>query len=101
MARARLVIADTNSEEIDQLRRTVNNLLLMIETAEASITAGASAADVINAWADAVRTGTDNNPSAIANIVSTGSEIVGSKPTPLHPRRRGQNTVGMTPASNF
>lgn len=89
MARARTVIADTNSEEIDQMRRTMHGLLHMLESAEASLTAGATAEDVLNAFADAVRTGTDDNPESIANIAPSLREVVGVKPTPLHPRRRG------------
>jgi hypothetical protein len=73
----------------------------MIETAEASITATASAEDVLNAWADAVRTGLDDNPAAIANVVSTGREVVGLKPTPKHPRRPRSATRDMTADSNF
>jgi hypothetical protein len=89
MARARLVIADTSSEEIDQMRRTMHGILHMLESAEASLTAGASAEDVLNAFADAVRTGTDDNPESIANIVPSERELVGVRPQPLHPRRRG------------
>jgi hypothetical protein len=102
MARARLVTADTSSEEVDQLRRTVNTLLLMLETAEASLTAGASAEDVLNAWADAIRTGTEDNPESIANVVSTGRELVGLRPSPTHPQRpRNQTTQTMTADSDF
>ena len=85
--RARHVVSDTSSAEVDHLRRTVNTLLLMLETAEASLTAGATAEDVLNAWADAVRTALDNNPASIANVVSTSLPIQGLRPTPRHPRR--------------
>jgi len=101
MARARLVISDTSSEEVDQLRRTVNTLVLMLETAEASLTAGASAADVLNAWAATARTGTDDNSEAIANIVDTGRELVGMKPTPKHPRRRRGSLRDMVADDDF
>jgi hypothetical protein len=101
MARARLVVSDVSSEEVDQLRRTVNTLLLMLETAEASITAGASAEDVLNAWADAVRTATDDNPESIANITSTGREVVGLKPTPTLPRRVRQELRDMVADDDF
>ncbi len=101
MARARLVISDVSSEEVDQLRRTVNTLILMLETAEASITAGASAAEVLGAWADGVRTGTDDNPDSVSNVVSTGREIVGLKPTPTHPRRVLQQLRSMSVSDDF
>ena len=98
MAFVRLTVGDQSSAEIDQLRRTVNTLLQMLETAEGSLTAGASAADVLNAWADAVRTGTDDNPLAIANVVSTSLEIVGLRPMNRHPARPGSvnQTKAMT-----
>lgn len=101
MARARYVISDTSSEEVDQLRRTVNTLVLMLETAEASLTAGASAEDVLNAWADAARTGTDDNPASIADITSTSRELHGLRPTPKHPRRPKGKLVDMTADSDF
>lgn len=101
MARARIVVSDTSSEEVDALRRTVNTLILMIETAEASITATASAEDVLNAWADAVRTGVDDNPESIANIVSTGRPLEGIRPTPKHPRRPKRRLDDMTAESDF
>lgn len=96
MAFVRLVVGDQSSAEFDQLRRTVNTLLQMLESAETSLTAGASAEDVLNAWADAVRTGTDNNPAAIANVSDTGLEIVGLRPMNRHPARPG--SVGQTKA---
>ncbi len=82
MARAVVVVGDAPSADVAEMRRTINTLLLMLESAEASITAGATAEDVLNAWADAVRTGLDSNPAAIANIVSTGREVVGIQTTP-------------------
>lgn len=91
MAFVRIVTGDLPSAEKDQLRRTVNTLLQMLETAEASLTAGASAEDILNAWADAVRTGRDNNPASIANVVSTGLEVVGVRGTAQHPPRPGSD----------
>ena len=101
MARARLVVADGSSEELDQLRRTVNTLLLMIESAEQSLTDTATAEDVLNAWADAVRTGLDNNPESVANITSTGREIVGCRPQPGAPRRPKRALTDMSDSSDF
>jgi hypothetical protein len=89
MAFVRLTLGDQSSAEFDQLRRTVNALLLMLETSEANLTAGASAADILNAWADAVRTGLDSNPASIANITPTNVEVVGLRPMNRHPGRPG------------
>lgn len=65
MARARKVVADQNSQELDELRRQFNNLLLVIE----------NAADL-----DAVKT-------AIAEGGDGTRELLGLRPTPTHPRR--------------
>ncbi len=101
MAQAVVVVGDSGSQEVDELRRTVNSLLLMLESAEASLTAGATAENVLNAWADAVRTGVDNNPAAIANIAPSNRQIVGVKVTPLHPRRPLMGTETFTSSSNI
>ena len=101
MAKARLVVADQHSAELDQIRRTVNAILLMIEGAEASLTAGASAENVLNAWADGVGVGVDSNPSGISNVVATNVELVGIKPTPLHPRHPRGALRSMAAADKF
>lgn len=85
--RVRRVLADMNSAEVDQLRRGLNNLLRMMENARASITANASAEDVLKQWSDAINTGTDDNPNSIANVVSSSCPIEGCKPDVLHPKR--------------
>tara|TARA_R100001244_G_scaffold53662_1_gene46564 strand:- start:6788 stop:7093 length:306 start_codon:yes stop_codon:yes gene_type:complete len=101
MAKARLIVADQHSAELDQIRRTMNALLLMIEGAEASLTAGADAEDVLNAWADGIAVGVDSNPAAIANVVATNVELVGTKPTPLHPRHPRGALRSMAAADKF
>lgn len=68
MARARKVVADQNSQELDELRRQFNNLLAIIENA-------ADLAAVQTAIADGV------------DSAETGREINGVRPTPTHPRR--------------
>ncbi len=86
----RRINADQHSAEFDQLRRTVNNLLRMIEGAEVSLGAGASAEAVLQAFADAVRDGVDANNDSEANVTGTNVPIVGLKPVnggglPRHP----------------
>lgn len=101
MAKARKVVGDINSAELDHLKRQFNTLLLMIETAATSLTAGASAADVLNVWSAAISTGVDNNPNSVANVTSTGREIEGIWSTPKHPDRRKMQTVSMDKNSKF
>ncbi len=90
--RIRKINADQHSAEFDQLRRTVNNMLRMMETAKASITASATAEEVLEAWSDAIETGVDNDPNDVAtgDIVVSNGAIVGVKPvngggSPRHP----------------
>lgn len=101
MAKARKIVNDQSSASFDHLQTTVNNLILMLETAAASITAGATAEQVLSAWAAGIAVGTDSNPSATANIVSTGLAIEGQWSTPQHPRRPYLELVDMTSASGF
>lgn len=101
MARARVVVSDTSSEEVDQLRRTVNTLLHMIESAEASLTAGATAENVLDAWADAVRTGKDDNPDGVSDVSPTNRVVVGLRPTPTHPTRRSMAVEEMDASADY
>lgn len=99
MALSRPVVADSGSNEVAELRRTVNSLLLMLETAAASITAGASAEDVLTAWAEGIAAGSDSNPSAIADIVSTGRELAGQTPIPNVPLTGRRELIALDPNS--
>lgn len=89
MAKARRIVGDQNSAEFDHLKKTVNNLLKMLESAGESLAAGATADDILQAWADGVAEGKDSNPGAVANVVSTGLEISGIKTIVQFPRRPG------------
>jgi len=103
MARARKVVADTSSEEIDQMRRTLNNLLRVLETAGANIVAGDTAEAVIQSIGEGIAAGADTDPeTTLASGAASGLELVGVKPTPLHPRRRGAvATVAMDGTEDF
>lgn len=101
MAKARKVVGDINSAELDHLKRTVNTLILMLETAGTSITAGATAEQVLSAWSSGIAAGVDNNPAATANITSTNREIEGIWTTPTHPTRRISQLVDMDANSKF
>lgn len=91
MAKKRLVVGDQSSAEIDQLRKTVNNLLKILENAGASITATCTAEEVILAIAAAVTTGVDDNAGTVgsADYVSSNLELVGVQPMNAHPGRPG------------
>ena len=88
MAKARVVVGDQQSEEFDELRRTVHTLLHMLESAKEAIdTNGADAEQVLEAWADAVITGKDDNPTGIVNVVPTNREVLGVHPSRALPAR--------------
>ena len=76
MARGKVIPGDLE-QKVNELTKTVHSLLHMLESAAASVTATATAEQILTAWSDAVRTGVDNNPSAIANISSTGRAVTG------------------------
>ena len=97
--RIRKIIGDQSSAEFDQLRRTSNNLLRMLEGAEASLAAGADAEAVLQAWADAIRDGVDANNDSETNVVATNVPIVGLKPInggglPRHPSQNKATEPG-------
>jgi hypothetical protein len=82
MARARKVVSDQNSQELDELRRQFNNLLLVLE----GTTSFATLQTAIVAGNDTV----------------TGVDINGVRPTPLHPRRpRNLDTENMNSSSDY
>ena len=89
MAFVRLTVGDQSSAEFDQLRRTVNALLLMLESASASVTAAATAENILKAWAEGITAGRDTNPGSVALVVPTNVEIVGLRPMNRHPARAG------------
>lgn len=88
MAKAQKVTADMNSEELDQLRRNFNTLLILLENTAASVTAGDTAEVVLQALGEGIAAGVDSDPNTrLSSGVATGRKIVGVYPTPLHPNR--------------
>jgi hypothetical protein len=102
MARARKIVGDLNSAELDHLKRTVNTLILMLETAGTSVDDGATAEEILSAWSAGIAAGVDNNPESTANITSTGRTIEGLWTTPKHPDRpKMPQLVDMNSDSDF
>jgi len=101
MARCTVIVSDLGSVQVNNLIANVNTLILMLETAGASITAGATAAQVLQAWSAGIAVGKDSNPAATANIVSTGRPILGIKPSPNVRLGVTQGEETMTKDSNF
>lgn len=97
--RVRRVVSDNSSQEVDELRRQFNNLLLILENV-ATENAGAMTVDqAFAAIAQALSTGTDSDS---ANHVGTGREINGVRPAPTHPRRaRVQKTESADATIDF
>jgi hypothetical protein len=87
MAKGRRVVGDQNSEELDQLRRLVHTLLVMLRNAGddlANATADASVTDIGAGLRDAIDSGVD---SAATGYTGSGLAIEGVIPSPKHPRR--------------
>ena len=106
MAKARLVVADQNSAELDQLRRSFNSLMVVLENCASEVDAGNITADeAFTALATTLSTGTDATIASIdggANTYTgTARELLGVKPTPLHPRQVRGETRDMTADDKF
>lgn len=86
--RVRKVVSDNSSQEVDELRRQFNNLLLVLENvcAEVAATTVADAETGLEALGLAISSGLDSTAS-VTNHVGTGRELNGVRPTPTHPRR--------------
>ena len=97
MAKARKVVADQNSEELDQLRRTVHTILLLLENAgNLGGAATTTPAETFQAIADAISSGVDVDNG---NYIGTGLVVEGVDPTPKHPRRpKGGKVVDLDPS---
>lgn len=92
MAKARLVVADQNSAELDQIRRGLNSLMVVLENLASEVDAGNITADeAFTALYTTMSTGSDGTIASIdggANTYTgTGREVAGTRPTPLHPKQ--------------
>ena len=76
MARAKRVVADIGSAELDELRRQFNNLLVLLETGGIL--------------------------TAIQADIAAGTSVTGVKPTPTHPTRPNDGaTIVLDANSDF
>lgn len=94
----RLVVGDQSSAEVDQLRRTTNSLLLILENLAG--TTFTALADMQEALANTLSTGVDSDFTTATNsdaYVGTGLELVGLRPMNRHPARAG--SVGQLKAA--
>lgn len=94
MAKARNVVGDQNSEELDVLRRCVHTMLIMLENLGTDLEAAADFTDVNNIGIGlnaAISTGLD---SAATDYTGSGLEIAGVNPTPKHPKRPQSAAAG-------
>lgn len=105
MARCRLVVGDQSSAEVDQLRRTVNALLLVLQRAGENVTAGTSAEAVLESIAAGIAAGADTDPAGDLTFgTPTNVELVGLKVMNAHPKRpgsrQGSQVVELDPAKD-
>jgi hypothetical protein len=103
MAKARPVVSDSSSNEVDELRRQFNNLLVILERVGAEVVATTlTAEEALQVVGDSIAAGVDTTTTS--GHVPTGREINGVKPTPTHPRRprvNDQDRVVLDSGSTF
>ncbi len=94
MAKARKVVGDQNSEELDVLRRCVHTMLIMLENLGTDLAAATLIGDVNDVGTGlqaAISSGLD---SAATSYTGSGLEIAGVNPTPKHPKRPQSAAAG-------
>lgn len=106
MAKARLVVADQNSAELDQIRRGLNALMVVLENVASEVDAGNITADeAFTALLTTLSTGLDSTIASIdggANTYTgTEREVVGCRPTPLHPKQVRGSLRSMSKDDDF
>lgn len=106
MARARKVVADMNSLEVDELRREFNALVLVLENLASEVDAGNITADeAFTALYTTLSTGTDSDITGVDSggndYSGTGLTVAGVKPEPQHPRQARGSLTSMTKTSVF
>lgn len=90
MANVRLVVGDQSSAEVDQMRKSLNGLITVLENIAG--TTFTAVADLQEALANTLETGVDSDFTTATNsdaYVGSGAEIVGVRPMNRHPRRPG------------
>lgn len=93
MAKARVVISDQNSAEFDELRRSYNSLLLILENICAEVTATTlTAAQGFEALDAALSTGVDSSGTPSPHV-GTGRQLVGLKGSPVRPLRKAEDAT--------
>jgi uncharacterized protein YgbK (DUF1537 family) len=94
MALVREVTGDQSSAEVDQLRRTVNALLVALQQVGDNVAAGDTAEDALQALAEGLAVGSDSDPEGtLVSGSASGAELVGVRPYAKHPRRPGHETL--------
>lgn len=100
--RVRRVVSDSSSQEVDELRRQFNNLLLILENVCAEVVATTlTAEEGLEALGAALIAGSDASGTPAAHV-GTSRELNGVRPAPAHPRRaRVQKTESADATIDF
>lgn len=107
MAKARPVVSDQHSAEVDEMRRSLHALLLVLQNVAFEVDAGNITADeAFTALLTTLSTAVDSDIATIDGggntYTGTGLTVAGVKPTPLHPRRpRNGELADLTSTSNY
>jgi hypothetical protein len=93
MAKARLVVGDQNSAELDVVKRSYNSLLLVLENIASEVDATTlTAEEGFSALLNALSTGLDSSGTPAAHV-GTGRFVVGIKSTPVIPPRAAETVA--------
>ena len=101
MAKARLVVGDQNSAELDVFKRSYNSLLLVLENVAAEVDATTiTAAEAFTVLAYVLGGGMDDSGSGVAAHVPTNRFVVGVKSTPPVPPRAAESKGSLVEMSD-
>jgi hypothetical protein len=106
MAKARLVVADVGSTELDQLRRSVNALFVVLQNIASEVDAASITADeAFTVILNSLSTGVDSSITGVDgganNYAGTQREVVGTKPTPSQPMPPRGGIANMLASDKF
>lgn len=104
MAKARRVVGDQNSAELDALKRSYNSLLIMLErVCEEVVATTLTPAEGFEAILNALNSGLDSSGVPAAHV-GTGRLVVGVASTPQIPPRSAESAsdlIEMIPSDKY
>lgn len=101
MAKARLVVGDQNSAELDAFKRSYNSLLLVLENVASEVDATTiTTAEAFTVLMHVLAGGVDDSGSGVAAHAPTNRFVVGIKSTPQIPPRSVESAASLVQMSD-